>query len=563
MNRTSNNSKLWFLVFFLFAMLFLTSQVFAKQATAQTATAVVVTGQLNVRSGPGLEYGVVTTVSQGNVVNLLGRNADSTWAYIQTATALIGWVNASSEYINPSVAISSLPVVIPTTPTATPTGTILPTTTATATTTPPPTATATATKPPTTGATATIATGALNVRSGPSLAYSPITAVYQGNVVSLIGRNAEGTWAKIRLANGTEGWVNAASTYITPNVAISSLPVVSIPGAPATSATAIVSTGALNVRSGPGVTYSVLTVASQGHTVQLLGRNANSSWAKIRVANGTEGWVNASLLTPSVAISSLPFVDSPAAPQPPVPVAPGAVLSLRSGPGFNYPVTGSVYQGLQVSAIGRNAANTWLKVRLSDGQEGWIGVQYVQLSIPVGNLPVLDGTVGNPPPTTGATPTPPASPNWATVNTGAANLRSGPGIGYGIVTVVNQGQYVSLLARNNISSWAKVQLTNGTAGWINASLLNPNVAINTLPVENVQTISTSGVINTAALNVRTGPGVSYGVTAVVYQGQGVALIGRNADSSWVKIRLTNGTVGWINSAYVQTSTTLNSLPITN
>lgn len=552
MNLSSIKSKQWFLVIFLFAMLFLTSQVFAKQNTAQTATATIVTGQLNVRSGPGVEYNVVTTVSQGNVVALLGRDVNGTWAYIQTATAVVGWVNAGSEYINPSVPISSLPIVTLTTATPTATATGAPTST------PTPTATAV----PVTGAYATIATGALNVRSGPSLAFSPVTAVYQGNVVSLIGRNANGTWAKIRLSNGTEGWVNAASTYITPNVAISSLPVVTPADAPASSATALVATGALNVRSGPGVTYSVVTVASQGQTVQMLGRNANSSWVKIRLSNGTEGWVNAysDYITPSVAVNTLPFADSPAQPEPPVPVAPGAVLNLRSGPGFNYPVTGSVYQGLQVSAIGRNAANTWLKVRLSDGQEGWLGAQYVQLSIPIGNLPVLDGTTT---PTTTVTPTPPATTYWANVNTGAANVRSGPGIGYGIVTVVTQGQYVSLLARNNISSWAKVQLTNGTVGWINASLLNANVAINTLPVENVQTITNSGVVNTSALNVRTGPGINYGVTAVVYQGQGVALIGRNADSSWVKVRLTNGTVGWINSAYIQTTTTLNSLPITN
>ena len=556
MNRSIINGKQWFLVIFLFAMLFLTSQVFAKQTTAQTATAVVNTGALNVRTGPGLSYGVVTVLNQGNVMTLLGRNADSSWAYVQTATAVIGWVNASSEYITPSVAINTLPIVIPTTttpttttPTATVTATAVPSTS-----TPTPTATAV----PITGAAATVATGALNVRSGPGVAYGSVAVVNQGTVVTLLGRNANSSWVKIRLSNGTEGWVNA--TLITPNVTISSLPVLTAPGI---TASALVSTRALNVRSGPGVTYSVLTVASQGQTVLLLGRNGNSSWAKMRAVNGTEGWVNASLLTPNVAISSLPLADSPAPPEPPVPVAPGAVLSLRSGPGFNYPVTGSVYQGLQVTAVGRNANSTWLKVKLSDGQQGWIGAQYVQLSIPIGNLPVMDGTVVGATPPPGTTPTPPATTYWATVNTGAANIRSGPGIGYGIVTVVTQGQYVSLLARNSISSWAKIQLTNGTVGWVNASLLNANVAINTLPVENVQTISTSGLVNTAALNVRSGPGLTYGVTAVVYQNQGVALIGRNADSSWVKVRLNNGNVGWVNSAYIQTSTTINSLPITN
>ena len=191
----------------------------------------------------------------------------------------------------------------------------------------------------------------------------------------------------------------------------------------------------------------------------------------------------------------------------------------------------------------------------------------MQLHIPVGNLPILQGTTTttSTPPTTGAgaTPTPPATTYWATVNTGAANVRSGPGIGYGIVTVVGHGQYVTLLARNGISSWVKVQLTNNTVGWINSPLLNANSSINSLPVENVQTLSASGLVNTAALNVRSGPGISYTATAVVYQDQGLALIGRNADSSWVKVRLNDGVVGWVNAAYIDTVTTLNSLPITN
>ena len=215
MNRlVSNPGKKWFLVLCLFTLLFLTSQFFTKQTNAQTATAVIATGQLNVRSGPSIEYGVVTTLNQGAVVTLLGRNADSSWAYIQTVATVRGWVNASPTYITPSVAINTLDVVTPATPT--------PTTTATAvsSSTPAPSPTPTATATTVSGAAATVATGALNVRSGPSLAYSAVAVVYQGNVVSLIGRNADATWAKIRLNNGTEGWVNAASTYITPNVSV-------------------------------------------------------------------------------------------------------------------------------------------------------------------------------------------------------------------------------------------------------------------------------------------------------------------------------------------------------
>lgn len=60
------------------------------------------------------------------------------------------------------------------------------------------------------------ANGSLNVRSGPGTSYSIVTSVAQGTVVTRIRRevaNANGyTWDKIRLSNGTEGYV--ATNYL-------------------------------------------------------------------------------------------------------------------------------------------------------------------------------------------------------------------------------------------------------------------------------------------------------------------------------------------------------------
>lgn len=398
--------------------------------------------------------------------------------------------------------------------------------------------------------TATVNTGALNVRTGPGVAYDSVAVAYQGYIVTLIGRNEAATWAKIRLTTGQEGWVNAS--LLTPAVAISSLPVVA---APAVTPRALVATGALNVRSGPDVIYSVLTVVSQGQTVGLIGRNVNSSWAKIRLASGQEGWVNASLLNPNVAISSLPVVAAPPAPEPPVPVAPGAQLSLRTAPSLGASVVGYVYQGQRVTAIGRNSANSWVKLRIHEtGLEGWISIGFVQLTVPLSSLPVLDGASPGPTPApTGAT---------AVVGTGALNVRSGPGIGYSTVTVVYQGYVVSLLGRNGNSTWAKIRTTAGQEGWVNANYISPSVNISSLPLLDAPTLAATGVVATGALNVRSGPGISFASTAVVYQGTSLGLIGRNADSSWVKVQLGSGHVGWVNAAYIQANVTINSLPVT-
>jgi uncharacterized protein YgiM (DUF1202 family) len=45
---------------------------------------------------------------------------------------------------------------------------------------------------------------------------------------------------------------------------------------------------------------------SQGSQLTLLGRNANSSWAQVRLATGHVGWVNTAFIRAGVPIGSLP-----------------------------------------------------------------------------------------------------------------------------------------------------------------------------------------------------------------------------------------------------------------
>jgi uncharacterized protein YraI len=82
---------------------------------------------------------------------------------------------------------------------------------------------------------------------------------------------------------------------------------------PATSGpTATVSNAiyALNVRSGPGVSFNAITAIQRGTQVTLIGRNTFSTWLKIRLPNGTEGWSSATYLNTSYSISSLPVANN-------------------------------------------------------------------------------------------------------------------------------------------------------------------------------------------------------------------------------------------------------------
>lgn len=68
-------------------------------------------------------------------------------------------------------------------------------------------------------------------------------------------------------------------------------------------------------------------------------------------------------------------------------------------------------------------------------------------------------------------------------------------------------------------------------------------------------------VNVGSLNLRTGPHVSYTAVAYLMQGEEVAIVGRNRESTWVQIRLYNGYRGWINAAYILTNVPVNTLPI--
>lgn len=326
--------------------------------------------------------------------------------------------------------------------------------------------------------TAVINSGAVNVRQGPGVEYAPITVAFQGQTVTLLGRNSNSSWAKIRTPSSQEGWVNV--TLIIPNnVAISSLPVMTSTATPLPTAPAPVTPGGIAVRSGPGFNYSAVGYVNNGSYINLIGRNSDSSWVKVSANNNTlTGWMNASVIETTLSIGSLPVVDGtpvvtppPTTSPPPAGAATASVttgaLNVRSGPGLGYNVLGQVYLGQTVTLNGRNSEATWVKVTTGTGLQGWVSAALIQANVAISTLPVVNAPTLN---------------SVAMVNTGMANVRSGPGLEYTAVTRIGYGTTVTLVGRNSVSNWIKVQLSNGTQGWVHESLLDANVAISTLPV---------------------------------------------------------------------------------
>jgi uncharacterized protein YgiM (DUF1202 family) len=155
----------------------------------------------------------------------------------------------------------------------------------------------------------------------------------------------------------------------------------------------------------------------------------------------------------------------------------------------------------------------------------------------------------------------------ATVNAYWLNVRNGPGIEYSVTTQVSKGTILNLLGyRNATSSWIMIALANGTQGWVHTSYVTTSVPVSSLTVWNGQGGGDTGGQKTATvttywLNVRTGPGTAYSVTTTIAKGTVVTLTHRNAQATWARITLANGTSGWVNASYLQSSTSIGSLPV--
>ena len=151
-------------------------------------------------------------------------------------------------------------------------------------------------------------------------------------------------------------------------------------------------------------------------------------------------------------------------------------LNVRTGPGVNFPSFTRLSNGNIVALTGfRNGDATWVQIVTPTGTAGWVSALYVQTSIPISSLTPITGTTPVPPPPTGAS---------GTVNTGALNVRTGPAANYPVITTLDNGTVVTLLARDATSTWVKVILRDGRQGWVNASFMILNVPISSLPVAN-------------------------------------------------------------------------------
>ena len=302
----------------------------------------------------------------------------------------------------------------------------------------------------------TVTADALNVRSGPSTSYGITTKLYKGDKVEIL--ETSNGWHKIKASNGKIGWVSG--DYIKVSSGSTSQP--------STSTTkATVTATSLNVRSGAGTSYSVITKLSKGTVVDVI-ESASNGWKKIKTSGGTTGWVSGDYLTTGSAGNS--STNNSTSQTSYKATVTATSLNVRSGAGTSYSVITKLSKGTVVDVL-ESASNGWKKVKTSNGTTGWVSGSY--LTTGVVEYPSTDNSTSQ-------------TSYKATVTADSLNVRKGAGTSYSVITKLSKGTVVDVLESAS-NGWKKIKTSNGTIGWVSGSYLANGV------VEQPSTPSTNKV----------------------------------------------------------------------
>lgn len=117
-----------------------------------------------------------------------------------------------------------------------------------------------------------------------------------------------------------------------------------------------VALSSVNVRGGPSTAHLVVLVVYQNDTLPVISRLQDSSWFKVRLDDGTLGWISESVVSYDFDLAAIPIEQN--VPTPPPPPSPAATTAATTAPtipagtpgevppgqtGINYTIGGTTY----------------------------------------------------------------------------------------------------------------------------------------------------------------------------------------------------------------------------
>ena len=306
---------IWSLLFSLFITIAIPTAMETNIAVAQNIT---VTGDtVNIRTGPGLSYGVVTKVKKNDTLTVLKEKGD--WIQVQTVNGKKGWIAGWLTAKNNSTI--------------------------------------------TTNQTAEILNNGLRVRSGAGTTNKVLGTVQKGETYKVL--QSKNGWIQIDSPFG-KGWISKDYATIIDSSTSSSGNGKGKNVTPTIIGTGKVTASVLNVRESASTNATIVGKLNKGATVSIISQSA--SWTNI-LFNGSSAWVSSQYVDKSSNSSTEVNTTSK------VKIT-ASVLKVRSSNSLNASEVGKVTKNQTFSVL--EEKNDWVKIEYTNGKTGWIAAWYTE-----------------------------------------------------------------------------------------------------------------------------------------------------------------------------------------
>ncbi|MGM0844122.1 MAG: SH3 domain-containing protein [Bacillota bacterium] len=273
----------------------------------------------------------------------------------------------------------------------------------------------------------------------------------------------------------------------------------------------IINTQSLNVRNGPGLSFSVAKQVHKGDEFTVV--STDRDWYEIKLTSSKTGWVANWLVTLQTSSKAQKGIITENG------------LRIRDGAGTNHPVTGTLYKGQEVTILEHNG--DWYRITAGE-KSGWVYKEYI--------------TAGNSPREVSESSRI-QSENWTGVSTdNSLNVRNSPDLNGSILGKLNRGNKVSVTG--SVPGWFRIGF-GGIEGWVSSQYIEKPTSSSKPP----DSQTSYGKVTIHSLNVRDNANLTGAIIGSVKQGEIFEILEER--SNWYKLSLKGGKTGWAAGWYIE------------
>ncbi|RFU71614.1 N-acetylmuramoyl-L-alanine amidase [Peribacillus saganii] len=276
----------------------------------------------------------------------------------------------------------------------------------------------------------------------------------------------------------------------------------------------IVKASTVNVRKGPGLSYPIVQQLQKGDSCEVI--NQQGDWIEISSGAGQSGWVANWLVQKDDASKEERTKEG---------TAETDNLRIRSGPGMDFQITGSLKKGVTFQVMKQN--ESWVKIQYGD-KEGWVSSEFVSFK------KVKDEKKKKQKKT---------NSKKGVISAELLNVRTEPKKSSTLAGKLAKNTEVKVYSKKG--DWIEIEF-KGESGWVREEYI---VIKNNDDSKKKNESDTLATVTASALSVRKEPSLDGRIVARIHEGEKYTIL--KEKGNWVQIEIAKGETGWAADWYLK------------